>query len=536
MGAGGGEAGGAGPPAVGRDRGSHGAAPRAGLWRHDFGREPSQRTLLVLKLDHVGDFLIALPALEKLRRAFAGARITLVCGKWNEALARASGLADEVRVYGFFPESGALWNHEPVEDLARFRAVCAGGFDIALDLRVEDDTRFLLQHVDAGLRCGIGVRGRHPWLDVILPAEFEDREDRPSLLLDPDRFRSRMPVRTPFFHETDFSGRNTHLVFGPYLPLPAGSWRASFGLQVRAPLKRFCGLRLAVEVARGDGSELVAAARVRWRQLTHPASPAAVEFENPHPGATHEFRVRVRMRPLGARLKFFGVRLQDLDRPPDRRLKQGELHIGEQLSQLVQLVEDRTRGLYPQKLQLPGWREKPPELADLPPNAKRIVLAPLSNTAIRDWGLDNYRRLAQALIKALPCTILLVGAGGQREQLAALAAADPRMRNLAGDTDWQGTADIVRGADLVISNNSGIAHLAAACGTPLLALYSGSHRPEVWGPRGCRARVLTAPVACSPCGYDRLDLCPNDHLCMKLITPDAVAAEALAMLDGTAGT
>jgi hypothetical protein len=41
-------------------------------------------------------------------------------------------------------------------------------------------------------------------------------------------------------------------------------------------------------------------------------------------------------------------------------------------------------------------------------------------------------------------------------------------------------------------------------------------------------------VACSPCGHDKLAFCPHDHLCMKRITAQAVAAEALAMLSGAA--
>ena len=522
----------------GGKRGSYTHAGRDGLAVYDFGVAPRQGRLLVLKLDHVGDFVIALPALEKLRQAFPEALITLVCGPWNEALARATALADAVVPYAFFPETGALWNGRPAEDLQRFRQLCAGRFDIALDLRVDEDTRFLLQHVDAELRCGIGVRARHPYLDVIRAAEFEDREERPALLLEPDRFRSRMPVQTPFFHETDFAVSNAHLIFGPYLALPAGRFRASFGLELRTPLRRFSGLRLTVEVARGDGAELVVARRAPWRQLAGLGAPVAVEFDNPRPAATHEFRVRARGRPLAARMRFFGVRLEHLDGAPVRRLKRGELHIGEQLSQLVQLVEDRSRSLYPQQLRLPGWEPAALDPVDQPGRAagtKSIVVAPLSNTEMRDWGLDNYARVIGMLLERSDCAILLVGAPAQHEQLAGLCRAcggGARVGNLAGRADWRATTQIVRGADLVICNNSGIGHLAAACGTPVLAIYSGSHQPEEWGPRGPGARVLTARLACSPCGYDRLELCPNDHLCMKLITPETVVAEAMAMLSG----
>jgi hypothetical protein len=147
------------------------------VYRFAFDR-PSGRRLLVLKLDHYGDFLIGLPALKRLRKAFPGDHITLVCGSWNAELARRLGVADEVRVYDFFPENGALWTGQPFEDLGRFREVCTGGFDLAIDLRVDQDTRLLLEHVEAATRCGIGPRARYPFLDIVLPPQFEERESQ----------------------------------------------------------------------------------------------------------------------------------------------------------------------------------------------------------------------------------------------------------------------------------------------------------------------------------------------------------------------
>ncbi len=86
-------------------------------------------------------------------------------------------------------------------------------------------------------------------------------------------------------------------------------------------------------------------------------------------------------------------------------------------------------------------------------------------------------------------------------------------------------------ADLVICNNSGIAHAVAAQGGRTLAIYSASHQPQEWGPRGTRTRALMAAVPCSPCGLDRLQDCPHDHLCMKLITPEFVLTQAIPMLE-----
>jgi len=145
------------PPRAGNYSAEVIAGPRGPVAVYHFAFEGRRgRRLLVLKLDHYGDFLIGLPALKRLRQAFPAAHITLVCGSWNAELARRLGVADEIRIYDFFPENGAFWSGKPFEGLGRFREVCRGNFDIAIDLRVDDDTRFLLKHVEAATRCGIG--------------------------------------------------------------------------------------------------------------------------------------------------------------------------------------------------------------------------------------------------------------------------------------------------------------------------------------------------------------------------------------------
>jgi ADP-heptose:LPS heptosyltransferase len=509
------------------------AGPRGPIAVYQFAFEGrDRRRLLVLKLDHYGDFLIGLPALKRLRQAFPADHITLVCGSWNLELARRLGVADEVRTYDFFPENGALWTGQPFEDLQRFRETCSGGFDIAIDLRVDEDTRFLLEHVEAATRCGIGLRARYPFLDIVLPPQFERRESEGRWIsIEPDRFESSMPRRTPFFHENDFSVTNTHLVFGPYILLPRGRFRAHFGLRLVTALPRLSRVRLVIDATRSAGAETVATGRVSWSHNGEPRG-AALEFANDDPGALYEFRIHARGRPIRSRLRFFGVRIERIG-GSSARFKRSELHIGEQLSLLVDLIEQRTRTLYARDL----FASAPPEfeIARGDASAKHIVISPVSNSELRDWGMANYARLIALLLAGMNCRIVLVGSGAQHRQLERLLeenGRDPRITNLAGASDWFGTAEIVRAADLVIANNSGVAHLAAACGTPTLAIYSGSHQPQEWGPRGDNVRAVMALVPCSPCGYDKLEKCPNDHLCMKQIAPETIADQAVAMLAG----
>ena len=519
------------PPRAGNYAAEIVVGPRGPVAVYRFAFEArGGRRLLVLKLDHYGDFLIGLPALKRLRQAFPADHITLVCGSWNAELARRLGVADAVRTYDFFPENGALWTGQPFEDLERFRETCHGAFDVAIDLRVDEDTRFLLEHVEAATRCGIGPRARYPHLDIVLPPQFERRESEGRWIsIEPDRFESCMPKRTPFFHENDFSVTNAHLVFGPYVLLPRGRLRAYFGVRLVAALPRLSRIRLVVDATRNAGNEIVATGRVSWSHSGEPRG-AVLEFANDEPGALYEFRIHARGRPIRSRLRFFGVRIE-LIGGSSARFKRSELHIGEQLSLLVDLIEQRTRALYSGE----PFAGTPPrfEFTEGDASAKQIVISPVSNSEIRDWGTANYARLVSLLVDRMNCRIVLVGSGAQHRQLERIVeenGRDPRITNVAGVSDWFGTAEIVRAADLVIANNSGVAHLAVACGTPTLAIYSGSHQPQEWGPRGDSVRAIMALVPCSPCGYDKIEECPNDHLCMKQIVPETIADQAIAML------
>ncbi len=127
--------------------------------------------ILILKLDHLGDFVLALPAFVQLREAFPCSFITVVCGSWNRAWAEQCGLFDDVRTFDFFTPTNGEWSGPGPAKFAAFEELCLDAFDLAIDLRHDFDTRPLLTRVDARFRAGFcaphGAGG--DLLDIALP-------------------------------------------------------------------------------------------------------------------------------------------------------------------------------------------------------------------------------------------------------------------------------------------------------------------------------------------------------------------------------
>jgi heptosyltransferase-2 len=79
---------------------------------------------------------------------------------------------------------------------------------------------------------------------------------------------------------------------------------------------------------------------------------------------------------------------------------------------------------------------------------------------------------------------------------------------------------------LMVTNDSGPMHLAAALGLPLVAIF-GSTNERATGPLGSRVRIVKRPVPCSPCG---LRECPVDLRCMTSVSVDDVYVAALELV------
>ncbi|HWL52922.1 MAG TPA: lipopolysaccharide heptosyltransferase II [Chthoniobacteraceae bacterium] len=146
--------------------------------------------------------------------------------------------------------------------------------------------------------------------------------------------------------------------------------------------------------------------------------------------------------------------------------------------------------------------------------------------AAKRWMPERFAETAGRIAREMPCEWLLFGVGGDAPVGAAIEAAfeggaGSRMTNLIGKTTLAELMERLAGCDLLLTNDTGTMHLAAALGVPTVAIF-GSTEPRLTAPLGPRHTVLRHQVECSPCF---LRECPIDFRCMEAVTVDeAVAA------------
>jgi heptosyltransferase-2 len=191
-----------------------------------------------------------------------------------------------------------------------------------------------------------------------------------------------------------------------------------------------------------------------------------------------------------------------------------------------QLAEDKQDG-YVRSVQDPHLQVSKDKRAKI---LSKFKLAPKTPVAVfcpgaefgpsKRWPEQYYAELAQSL-RTKGYTVWLIGSPNDQDVAEKIVAlGNPQVVNLCGKTDLGEAITLISCADIVISNDSGLMHIAAALGRPLVALF-GSSSPRFTPPLSEKAQVLRLDLPCSPC-FKRV--CPLGHFkCMLHLTPPKVS-------------
>ena len=159
------------------------------------------------------------------------------------------------------------------------------------------------------------------------------------------------------------------------------------------------------------------------------------------------------------------------------------------------------------------------------PEAPYLCLMPGSVWASKTWPPEHFRAVAR-MARQQGLEVVVLGTPDERE-ICDFVAQDATL-NLCGSTTLVQAAAWLRGARAVLGNDSGLSQLAAACGTPTLALY-GSSDPAGSGPWGPHTRTLRLDgVACAPC-FKPHCFVPG-HPCLAGLSPELAWGALLELL------
>lgn len=161
----------------------------------------------------------------------------------------------------------------------------------------------------------------------------------------------------------------------------------------------------------------------------------------------------------------------------------------------------------------------------------RVAVLPVSRWETKNWSVASFAEVARRLQKERDATIFILGGGADAAACSELEkAVGGHVHNLCGKLSIPQSGALLREMDLLISNDSGPVHMAAAIGTPTLVVF-GPTDPRRTGPYGTIHRVVRGTQPCQPC-YERV--CRfGDKPCMKEVTAGRVADEALQLLEAS---
>jgi ADP-heptose:LPS heptosyltransferase len=167
-------------------------------------------------------------------------------------------------------------------------------------------------------------------------------------------------------------------------------------------------------------------------------------------------------------------------------------------------------------------------VSSAPGNGPLVIVHPGASAESRRYPALSYTAALEELVNAVDCRIVFTGSSSEAPIIERIRAGlSSTTASFAGRLDLAALAALVEAADLLIVNNTGPAHVAAAVGTPIVDLYALTNPQHT--PWGVASRVLFCDV---PCRFCYKSVCPEGHhACLEGIKPAEVAEAALELLN-----
>jgi ADP-heptose:LPS heptosyltransferase len=159
----------------------------------------------------------------------------------------------------------------------------------------------------------------------------------------------------------------------------------------------------------------------------------------------------------------------------------------------------------------------------------KIGFQPGASLACKRWPAESFVQLGRELITGMDARIAVFGSNSEKDLVREVCEPlGKKAINLAGQTALGELASLLGDMDLLITNDTGTQHIAAAVGTPVLSLCFGNALSHETGPYGPDHVVMESSLSCYPCSF-HVDC--SRFRCQETVTPEAVFSVAQIMLE-----
>lgn len=527
---------------------------------------PSNPKIIILKLDHVGDFLLGLNALEEIRIQFPSAEITLVCGIWNKQLALKTRLFEKIITFDFFYEKSEL-GRVYENPLPEFSAKLSERYDLAIDLRYDYDTRILLKCINAVYKVGYYSDFMPSDMTVIIPTLEMTSElwkkkhkvhaqTKMQILAEVVKYyfkaQKEKEVKINDFSIQDLANVKSITQKKVSILVLKLDSKDEFQDAISAlkKLKEYYP-NSSLSLLCGDWNKLIANSLgifdnvIEFRFYDHESSKEkyflnpAYELSRLNLGEfdyVFDLNIDEKTRELlknfrtSKNICFYAEKI-----PNDNTLVIPKFVTKSLYNNKIISLHSSLKYILYSKIVYLNFTNNIPRIINqvstqrglvllknegIEPDKieKIIIFSPLSGSTIKNLDNEKFIKLIDKFLNEYNnIKILMVGSKGFINELSEYEKEikNKNFINISGKTTLEDVISLLKMSVFYIGVDSGITHLAALCNIPVFAIFSGANSPEEWGPVSECSYVYYKNLECSPCHKVDISDCIFDHVCMR---------------------
>lgn len=161
-----------------------------------------------------------------------------------------------------------------------------------------------------------------------------------------------------------------------------------------------------------------------------------------------------------------------------------------------------------------------------------VCIAPSASKKTKIWPLERYAKVANYFMREGKAIVLIGGKGDVTLSEKLTSQIKGPVFNLTGQLSLSESAGVIEASEVLVSNDTGMMHMATAVKTPVVAIFGPTTRDFGFFPYQAKSRIVEKELDCRPCSFHGTATCPKKHFkCMLEIHPEEVIEAVHSLLE-----